>query len=109
MILISEFENLLESSNKPSKEYAINSSFANYNVYVPNSPTIGPVLLATLNNIKKFNFTKDDTTKPEYTYRLAEIILNTYAELNITKRLYEVTASVVTVTDMQDNYVSIVT
>lgn len=51
----------------------------------------------------------EDATKPEFHYRIAEIVLDTYGQMNISKRLYEVTASVVTASDMDDSYVSIVT
>lgn len=62
-----------------------------------------------LQHIDHVNFTEADISKPEYVYRLGEIIQVAYAELNISSKFHQGTSSNVAVIDMSDNYVSIVT
>ncbi|XP_017786639.1 PREDICTED: gamma-glutamyltransferase 7-like [Nicrophorus vespilloides] len=95
--------------NTPLKTVSLSGRFQDYNVYVPNSPSIGPDLLKILQMIDQHNFTTLDTVKPEYYYRLAEITKEIYTERNITTNFHEGTSSNVAVIDKDDNYVSLVT
>ncbi|XP_018572729.1 glutathione hydrolase 7-like [Anoplophora glabripennis] len=94
---------------QPVLSQALKFTFSNYDIYIPNAPLIGPSLISNLKEIEKFNFTKVDSIKPEYVYRLVEMTQNTYAEQNIKDRFHEGTSSNVAVVDLNDYYVSLVT
>lgn len=76
---------------------------------MPNTPSIGPLLLVNLQDIKKYNFTEKDADKPEFVYRIAETTQIIYDELNVTRKFHRGTSTNVAVIDLNDNYVSLVT
>lgn len=88
---------------------AVKFTFNDYDVYIPNMPSIGPLLISNLKEIERYNFTKEDSAKPEYVYRLVATTQNTYAKQNISERFHEGTSSNVAVIDLNDYYVSLVT
>lgn len=93
---------------QPILSQALKYTFNNYDIYVPNTP-VGSSLISNLGEIEKFNFTKEDSIKPEYVYRLLETTYNTYTEQNITEHFHEGTSSNVAVIDLNDYYVSLIT
>lgn len=93
---------------QPNLSQALKYTFNNYDIYIPNTP-VGLSLISNLEEIEKFNFTKEDSIKPEYIYRLLEVTQNTYTEQNITEKFHEGTSSNVAVIDLNDYYVSLTT
>lgn len=93
----------------PTLTQSLKLKFRNYNIYVPDHQTSGPVLLINLHHIEYMNFTLKDTIHPEYIYRLAEITKITYSDLAVPQNFYQGTSSNVAVMDLDDNYVSLVT
>lgn len=95
--------------NRPTFTEALKLTFMDYDVYIPNFPTAGPILSILLQHIEALNFSQTDTNKPIYMYRLGELTQAVYTELNISKKFHQGTSSNVAVMDMNDNYVSVVT
>lgn len=106
--MVSALYNSIRDQGGPTRAQALKLKFRNYNVYVPDHQTSGPVLLINLHHIEYMNFTLKDTVNPEYIYRLAEITKITYSDLGVPQHFYQGTASNVAVMDLDDNYVSLV-
>ncbi|KAJ8945822.1 hypothetical protein NQ314_009044 [Rhamnusium bicolor] len=104
-----ELYGYIKTMNQPIISQAIKSTFNSYDIYVPNTPSIGQLVIANLQKVEEFNFTKEDTNKPEYIYRLAETTQTIYGEQNISAKYHEGTSSNIAVIDLYDNYVSLVT
>lgn len=83
--------------------------FMNYNVIMPNDSSLTPMMQRILQIIGQHNFTKDDTKKSDYIFRLIEVVQKVYQEQNSIMTYYEGTFSDVAVMDTEDNYVSVVT
>lgn len=88
---------------------AVKSTFYEHNIYVPNSPTIGPVLLQNLEKISNISFSENDLTKPEFVYHIAKLLKQLYADFEIDEKYHEGTSSNVAAMDTNDLYVSSVT
>lgn len=104
-----ELYKYITDDNRPTFTEALKLTFMDYDVYVPNFPTAGPILSIQLQHIEAMNFSQDDTKKPIYMYRLGELTQAVYTELNISRKFHQGTSSNVAVMDMNDNYVSVVT
>lgn len=104
-----ELYKYITHDNHPTFMQALKASFLNYDIYLPSYPTAGPVLSLNLQHIQSLNFTRADSSKPEYIYRLGEITQVVYSELNISSKFHVGTATNVAAMDMSDNYVAVVT
>ncbi|GLV44185.1 uncharacterized protein CBL_12519 [Carabus blaptoides fortunei] len=101
-------EHLL-SKTELEKTKSLKTTFHNYNIYVPDSPTTGPLLALNLQHVNNISFTDSDVPKPEYMYRLAELLQQLYADKDIVDNFHEGTSSNVAAVDLDDVYVSLVT
>ncbi|XP_044262092.1 glutathione hydrolase 7-like [Tribolium madens] len=104
-----ELYTFVKPENQPRYSPALKFTFNTYDIYVPDRPSIGPALLTYLKQLETFNFTKTDTTRTEYVYRLAELAQNLYNDLNLTSKYHMGTSTNVAVMDLNDNYVSFTT
>lgn len=85
------------------------SKFRNYNIYTPHVNSIGPFLTEALQINDKLNFTKEDISKPDFIYHIAEIARHFYEKTSVNDVFHEGTISNVGVMDIDDTYVSLVT
>ncbi|RZB39904.1 G glu transpept domain containing protein [Asbolus verrucosus] len=99
----------ITTSNQPSYSQALKLTFNDYDVYVPDSPSIGPIFLTNLQQLQNFNFTKTDTSRTEYVYRVAEVTQNVYNDFNVSSNFHQGTSTNIAVMDLDDNYVSFTT
>lgn len=97
------------TDNLPMQTQAIKSTFYHYNIYVPNIPSIGPVLLVNLQHIEQMNYTLSDIKKPEFVTMIADITEAVYESLNVSMEFHNGTSSNVAVIDMDEEYVSLIT
>lgn len=84
-------------------------TFNNFDIYAPNTPSVGPLFLTNMQQLEKFNFTKTDTLKNEYIYRVAQVTQKVYHYLNISGTYHQGTSTNIAVMDLDDNYVSFTT
>ncbi|KAJ8985692.1 hypothetical protein NQ317_014341 [Molorchus minor] len=104
-----ELYRFIQSTNQPILSQALKSTFNNNNIYLPNTPAIGRIVMTNLREIEGFNYTIADTAKAEYYYELARITQAVYQEQNVSELFHQGTLSNVGVMDLDDNYVSLVT
>lgn len=98
----------MQTKHELQRNIAIKYSFDNFNVYVPSSPSGGPLLLMNLKHLSELNFTNLDPSETQF--RLARLMLNMYEQLNITNdNFHQGTSSNVAVIDNDDIYVSLIT
>ncbi|XP_065169561.1 glutathione hydrolase 7-like [Atheta coriaria] len=96
--------------NTPTSSTALCSKLNEFNICVPNAPSIGPELLMNMQRIGQNNFTKMAAVQDaEYYYHIGETTKLLYEDLNITSNYHEGTSSNIAVIDKDDNYVSLVT
>ncbi|CAG9772957.1 unnamed protein product [Ceutorhynchus assimilis] len=101
-----ELYSYIDSRNQPIETQAIQSTFHNYNVFVPSQDSIGPILLVNLREIEEYNFTQLNVAA---TKKILETTLKIYQEFNVSSKFHQGTSSNVAVMDLEDNYVSLVT
>lgn len=94
--------------NLPSVSEGKKLKFSGYNVFVPNNHSMATMLPKTLHEIGEHNFTKRDSLKSEYIYRLAQITQRIHQQQNLSSKYHEGTFSNIAVMDTQDHYVSLV-
>jgi gamma-glutamyltranspeptidase len=104
-----ELYSRITKDNRPSYGPAVKLTFNEYDIYVPDAPSIGPAFLQNLRHLQTFNFTPSDTTLTEYVYRVAEVTQNLYDTLNLTSRFHEGTSTNVAAMDLDDTYASLTT
>lgn len=87
---------------------SVGLTFYGYNIFVPYNSSLGTILLKNLQEIKVYNFTKNDILRPDYIYRIADITQKVVQEQNISAEYHEGSFSNIAVMDTHDNYVSLV-
>ncbi|XP_044757715.1 scoloptoxin SSD14-like [Coccinella septempunctata] len=99
----------IKPDNTPIETEAYKFTFNNYNIFVPNVPSIGPELAVVMKQIEKFKFTLEDTKKTRFFYKMAEIMQIVYRDFNIGLKFHEGVSANVVAVDKDDNYVSLIT
>lgn len=86
---------------------ALKYTFSHYDIYVPNTPSIGPTFLTNLQQLEALNFSRNDSGKTVFTYRVAEITQNLYEGLNVSSKFHQGVSTNVAVMDLDDTYVAL--
>lgn len=108
LLIISDIQNFLSTKQELKRNNAIKYTFDRFNIYVPNWPSGGPLLIMNLGYLSKMNFTNNDISETQF--KLAKLMLEMYEQLNITNdNFHQGTSSNVAVIDDDDIYVSLIT
>lgn len=101
----SDMEKYLTETSKPVETEAFKFDFQDYKIFVPNVPSIGPLLAFVLQQIERKNL--KDINNPDNYYQIAKITDIVYKDLQVIKYNEGTTSNIATV-DLHDNYVSLV-
>lgn len=98
----------IKPDNSPVESEAYKFNFNNYNIFVPNVPSIGPQLALVMQQIEKFKFSLEDTKKARFFYKMAETMQIVYRDFQIGLTFHEGVSANVVAVDKDDNYVSLI-
>ncbi|KAL3277169.1 hypothetical protein HHI36_012521 [Cryptolaemus montrouzieri] len=104
-----QFDSFISPDNSPVEIDAYKFQFKRHSIYVPNVPSIGPMLSILLQQIEKLNFTLEDSKSTLYHYKMGEITQIVYKDFQVGYKFHEGTSSNVAVVDKNENYVSLIT
>lgn len=99
--------NHINKLSQPLHSKALKSNFSHYEIYVPNTPSIGPTFLTNLQQLEALNFSRNDSGKMEFTYRVAEITQTLYEKLNVSSKFHQGVSTNVAIMDLDDTYVAL--